>query len=197
YGFPATASAPERACDEARPLRVGFVGTLVWHKGAHVLIEAARLLRGSFELHLHGATGTFPDYSDRLRRDAAGLPVIFHDGFDGDSAAVFAGLDVLVVPSLWPENSPLVIHEAFMHGVPVVGARMGGIPGLVTHDVNGLLYDAFSAPALAECLQRLLDAPGLLTQLASRVPAVKSIEADALEWEARYHRLTHAAEVPA
>ena len=37
------------------------------------------------------------------------------------SREVYGTLDVLVVPSLWPENSPLVIHEAFMHGVTVVG----------------------------------------------------------------------------
>ena len=41
--------------------------------------------------------------------------------------AVLAAIDVLAVPSLWLENSPLVIHEAFLAGVPVVGARIGGI----------------------------------------------------------------------
>ena len=60
-------------------------------------------------------------------------------------------LDVLVVPSLWPENSPLVIHEAFMHGVAVVGAHLGGISDLLVEGVNGFTYEADPAPALAAC----------------------------------------------
>ncbi len=87
---------------------------------------------------------------------------------NAEAAAVYADIDVLVVPSLWPENSPLVIHEAFMAGVPVVGARQGGIPGLVTHDVNGLLYDAFSPSALAAALRTLIDDPERVRRLARR-----------------------------
>ena len=64
------------------------------------------------------------------RATPPGLAVRFAGAFDrGDVPRVYGDLDVLVVPSLWPENSPLVIHEAFMHGVAVVGARLGGIPG--------------------------------------------------------------------
>jgi glycosyltransferase involved in cell wall biosynthesis len=111
-------------------------------------------------------------------------------GFDeARIAEVYASLDVLVFSSLWPENSPLVIHEAFMAGVPVVGAREGGIPGLVTHGANGLLYDAYSPDDLAAALQRLRDEPALLGRFAAALPAVKSIEQDAAEWEAVYEGL--------
>ena len=106
-----------------------------------------------------------------------------------DVPRVYGELDVLVVPSLWPENSPLVIHEAFMHGVAVVGSRVGGIPELVTEGVNGFTYDAFSPAALAEVLQRFIDDPGLAVRLAERAPAVKSIQEDAAQWEARYASL--------
>lgn len=188
YGFPEARPLPRRAV--VPPVRIGFVGTLVWHKGAHVLLEAARALGGAHEIHVHGDTATFPDYTDRLRQEAAGLPVTFHGGFDQSRVAgVFAGLDVLVVPSLWPENSPLVIHEAFMHRVPVVGANVGGIPELVRDGVSGLLYDALSTPALAARLQSLIDRPGEVERLGAGVPPVKRIADDAREWEARYARL--------
>ena len=73
----------------------------------------------------------FPEYAAGLRAQAAGLPVRFMGAFDRERTAdVYAQIDVLVVPSLWLENSPLVIHEAFMAGVPVVGARIGGIADL-------------------------------------------------------------------
>ena len=184
---------PVSGHSSAAPLRIGFVGTVVWHKGVHVLLEAARGLSGTFQIHVHGDLAVWPGYSERLRRMAAGLPVVFHGGFGDDGrAAVYGALDVLVVPSLWPENSPLVIHEAFLHGVAVVAARVGGIPGLVTDGTDGLLYDAFSSDALRAALQRFIDDASLAAGFGSRAPAVKTIEEDAREWEARYATLRGA-----
>ena len=115
------------------------------------------------------------------------MPVTFHGGFDRASTAlVYDNLDVLVVASLWPENSPLVIHEAFMHGVPVVGADIGGIAGLVVDGVNGLLYDAFSTDALRGALQRTIDEPALLDLMSAARTRVKPIADDAREWDSRY-----------
>jgi len=191
YGF----AQPERVprTRVGRPITFGFVGTLAWHKGAHVLIEAARLLRGTFEILVAGDPNVGPEYAARLEREAHGLPIRFTGPFEQHTAPqIYVNLDVLVVPSLWLENSPLVIHEAFMHGVAVVGSRLGGIPDLVTDHVNGLLFTAGSGPALAAALQRFIDEPDLAGHLAARAPAVKSIAADACEWEGRYERVLRA-----
>jgi glycosyltransferase involved in cell wall biosynthesis len=192
YGFPPLAAAGARvARDPQAPLAIGFVGTLVWHKGVHVLLKAAALLpRDRFEIHVFGSLDTFPDYVASLRRLAEGLPVRFRGGFESrDAARVYAELDVLVVSSLWPENSPLVIHEAFQAGVPVVGACVGGIPALLEEGRAGLLYDAHSPADLARALTSLLDSRERLVGLATRIPAVKPIEQDAAEWEAIYTEL--------
>jgi glycosyltransferase involved in cell wall biosynthesis len=198
YGFvrpvlrPAASRPPER---DRVPVRIGFVGTLVWHKGLHVLIDAARQLpAGTFELEVWGALDTFPEYTATLKTMARGLPVHFRGAFqNGHGADVYSRFDLLVVPSLWPENSPLVIHEAFMAGVPVVGARIGGIPELVTDGVDGVLYDAASPDALAEALRGLILRPDRLAQMADRPPRVKSIEEDARDWERRYESLVNEA----
>lgn len=196
YGFEPAATTPRQ---QVRVLRIGFVGTLVWHKGPHVLLEALqRLSAGSdslrFTAHLFGDLTTFPLYADRLEKMARGLPVTFEGRFDRHRVSeVYANLDVLVVPSLWPENSPLVIHEAFQHGVAVVGSRIGGISDLVQDQVNGLLYDPFSADALAIALRRLLEDRDLLTRLVSAAPAVKAIVDDAREWEERYERVLESS----
>jgi glycosyltransferase involved in cell wall biosynthesis len=198
YGFvqPAPGPAvPARAEGDRPPVRIGFVGTLVWHKGLHVLLEAARQLPADmYELEVWGARDTFPDYTALLRKMARGLPVRFCGAFrNGQGADVYGRFDVLVVPSLWPENSPLVIHEAHMAGVPVVAARIGGIPELVADGVNGVLYDPASPAALAEALRSLVLTPGQITRLAGRAPAVKSIADDARDWEQRYETLVNEA----
>ena len=186
YGFRRFASPP-RATVGSR-LRLGFVGSIVWHKGLHVLLEAVQGLTSSdWELRIFGDTDVSPGYASSLRAQATGLPVHFMGAFDHDDAGlVFAGIDVLVVPSLWLENSPLVIHEAFMAGVPVVGSRIGGTADLVRHGETGLLYDPSSSDALCETLQLLVSDRSRVRQLSSAQPVVKTIEADARQWERVY-----------
>jgi glycosyltransferase involved in cell wall biosynthesis len=101
-----------------------------------------------------------------------------------------------VVPSLWLENSPLVIHEAFQAGVPVVGSRMGGTVDLVRHGEWGLLYEAESPESLAGALGSILADRRVLDQWIARLPDVKSIAEDAREWEETYQQLV-AASAPA
>ncbi|MBN2104188.1 glycosyltransferase family 4 protein [bacterium] len=66
----------------------------------------------------------------------------------------------VVVPSEWYENSPLVIYESFAMGKPVIGAKIGGIPELIEHEVTGLLFTAGDVQALGASIQSLLSDPG-------------------------------------
>jgi len=193
YGF-APLPRAERGKTTGR-LRIGFVGTLVWHKGLHVLLDAvSRLPADTFELLIHGDTRMFPEYVADLRRRAAGLPVRFAGTFDAAQApSVYAGLDLLVVPSLWLENSPLVIHEAFQAGIPVVGARIGGIVGLIHDGLAGRLYDPESPAELAAVLQSVIDDPAQLARWARHLPPVTSIADDAREWDGIYATLASPA----
>jgi glycosyltransferase involved in cell wall biosynthesis len=195
YGFRSVPAVPRSQSDT---VRFGFVGTLAWHKGAHVLLDAVKHLRGDFRVILFGDPAVSPLYSADLQRAVDGFPVRFAGPFEGAHlAGSYAQIDVLVVPSLWPENSPLVIHEAFMHGAAVVAARIGGIPELVTDGVNGFLYDRTNATELAACLQRFVDDRFLARRLAARARAVKRIEEDASEWERRYDAVRQPREVVA
>jgi glycosyltransferase involved in cell wall biosynthesis len=193
YGFVPLARRGTRTAPPAR-LRIGYVGTLVWHKGVHALIDAVRRLpSSSYELKIFGDVHVFPRYVADLRRRADGLPVRFMGKFDErDTADVYRQFDVLVVPSLWLENSPLVIHEAFMAGVPVVGARIGGIADLVEDGRTGLLYDPAEAGALAAALRSLLDKPQRLQDLGVGVQTrtrVRSMAEDAEAWNALYDQV--------
>jgi glycosyltransferase involved in cell wall biosynthesis len=191
YGFVPFVPPSRNGNGHGGKLRFGYVGTLVWHKGVHVLLEAVcGLPAGSYELKIFGNPDVFPDYTAELRERASGLPVQFMGAFDRDCVAdAYKQLDVLVVPSLWLENSPLVIHEAFMAGLPVVGARIGGIADLVAHGRTGLLYEPHSRTELHDALRGLIEHPQELSALAASVKAethVRSIGDDARAWNDTY-----------
>ncbi len=165
-GHPGYGSTPP--CRGEGPLRVGFIGTLAEHKGPHLLIAAVRLLvQAPIELKIYGRAADFPDYSAALQTQADGDDRIrFLGTFPNEHIGeIFAGIDVLAIPSLWYENSPLVIASAQAFGCPVVATDLEGISEVVTHEGNGLLFDLGDVEGLATALQRLLREPDLLMRL--------------------------------
>ena len=174
-------------------LRIGFLGSLMVSKAPHVLLEAFALLpRGAATVTLYGAPVAY--HGDNSYRQAL-VPLLARSGVrlagpiaHQAVARTLADLDVLVVPSIWPENSPLVIREAFLAGVPVVASRIGGILELVQDGVNGLLFEAGNAEDLRRVLQRFIDEPALLSALRSGMPPVRTIEDDVRQTRTFYEQ---------
>ena len=81
----------------------------------------------------------------------------------------------MVLPSVWFENSPNVILEAFASRTPVVVSRLGGMAELVVNGENGFHFDAGNAQDLASVLQRFVDQPGLAETLGNASPRVKTV----------------------
>jgi glycosyltransferase involved in cell wall biosynthesis len=174
------------------PLRVGYVGQIAWHKGVHVLFEAMRRMPGApLTVRVYGDTGPFPEYSKRLRWLGTQDGRIELAGVYGrqEVSRVLRGLDVIVVPSLWYENSPNVILEAFAHRIPVITSNLGGMAELVNDGENGLLFKAGDPDGLAWQLRRLLEDPHLLPKLRSGIGPVKSVGQEMDELEAIYRRV--------
>ena len=174
-------------------LRIGFVGSLADHKGAHVLIEALRALPEDLpiEVALYGRLDEAPEYVERLRRRAAGDErVRFHGTFSNDRIGqVLAGIDVLVVPSIWYENSPLVVYSAQAARIPLVASDVPGLRESVEHGVNGLLFEMGNAGALADIIRRLAGDRALLENLRQNAVSPKSIVQYVDELEALYGEL--------
>ena len=150
------------------PLRVGYLGQIKPAKGVHVAVQALRHLpAGTANLTIWGDALRERNYVQEIRRMANGDAHITFGGTyaRADLARVMQSLDVVVVPSLWYENSPNVILEAFGHHVPVVASNFGGMAELVQHGRNGLTFEMGNAQDLARQLQRLIDVPDLLTEL--------------------------------
>lgn len=152
------------------PVRVvGFAGALEPHKGPHRLLEAARMLGSRVQLRLAGAA-TDAAYEQRLRELANGLDVQFVGRVAASAMPKFMSeLDLLVVPSQWPENLPIVVLEAYASGLPVIAARVGGIAEIVP---GHALFDYQRPEQLTERLRNWIDHP----QAFASLPAVSTAE---------------------
>ena len=197
YGFDSEPFASARRIPPVSPLRVGFLGSLMISKGPHLLLEAVRRLpKDVVSVAIYGAHTPYhgdDSYRDRLEPLLSQQNVVLHGPLPhAEVPQALSALDVLVVPSIWPENSPLVIHEAFLAGVPIVASNAGGIPELVTHEVSGLLFRAGDADDLARALMKLVGNSALLRTLREGIPAVRSIDTDVGELRAMYQR-THTS----
>lgn len=182
--------APEacRSEDPMRPFTIGFIGTLRSHKGAHFLLEAASHLPAgtNARIQIHGDRATDPAYVeslDKLAR-ASVVPVTFEGAFSENRfGRVLAGLDVVVVPSLWMENRPLVLLSSLLARKPVVVTDQPGLTCEVVHGENGLVVPPDDAGALAQSLYRLAQDTRLREHLTNhpRRPVRMETYIDALQ----------------
>jgi len=161
-----------------QPFRLGYIGTLAPHKGCHVLIEAFHALpAGSAVLNIYGDMEDFPDYVHMLQTLASRCENVHFCGTfpNSEICRVMEDIDVLTVPSLWYENTPLVIYSAQDARCPLVASDLPGLSEVIEHEVNGLLFDAGNVGALAETLLRLIRNPELIGQLSEQAQEPKSI----------------------
>lgn len=171
----------------ARPLKVGFIGSLLPQKGVHVLVRALQSFgRDQIEGHLFGSGPKA--YEDMLHEiDAKGL-VKFHGRYDVQQLPeLLKHVDVVVIPSIWEDCAPLVVAEALAARCPVVGSRIGGIPDFVDEGKTGFLVDPRNAPGLASALFQFVRDPGLLGRMQRNILAPRGFDAYLDELVGHYH----------
>lgn len=174
-------------------LRIGFIGTLSEPKGAHVLVEAIRLIpqETSIKVKLYGKLDDFPSYVEKLIDISNRDPRIEFCGTfpNNEIGKVFEDIDVLVVPSIWYENTPLVIYSAQAACCPVIASDLDGIAEAVHHGDNGLLFPPGNASALANLIRSLLQNPAVLKKLEKNARVPKSMSTYATELVAIYDEI--------
>ena len=163
-----------RSRPKGEPFTFGYIGTHIPAKGIHDLIRAFGDVAGEPLLRIWGRprgqdTEALRDLAQSLPTGTADrvewLPEYRNQDIIGD---VFERVDAIVVPSIWVENSPLVIHEAQQARVPVITAAAGGMAEYVRHEINGLLFEHRSRRSLTDQMQRLSHEPDLARRLGER-----------------------------
>lgn len=131
---------PPQSYEVSYPLQVLFVGRLSKEKGVDRLIKAVQNIDG---LHLDVVGGGNLEKALEKRVKNDGIRNVEVHGFlpEKEKWAFYAKSDVVVLPSLWPEVSPLVVMEAMSKGSVVLVTNLGGARELVDNGVNGFILE--------------------------------------------------------
>ena len=179
-----------------------FFGHINKFKGATVVLDAsARLSQAGVghSLTLHGSAAyQTPETLDLFARSLNAAPDAVHRGAYArdEHPTLIADVDWVVVPSVWWENAPLVIQEAFAHGRPVICSNVGGMAESVRNDTDGLHFARGDARSLSQTMRRAIEQPGLWQQLVDGIVPPRTIQETADEHLALYTTLISAANMP-
>ena len=179
--------------------RFAFFGHLNPFKGALVAIEAARRLADRTDepisLTLHGASDYQTDaFKAELAKATEKAPFLNLRGRYGrdDMASLMADADWVIMPSIWWENAPLVIQEAFHHKRPVICSGIGGMAESVRNGIDGLWFRPGDAVQLSEKMEAALD-PDLWNRMVSGIEKPRTMQQAAEDHVALYHTVMKEA----
>lgn len=173
---------PRELAAEGTRNRFAFFGQVNEFKGIDVLLQALAAMkkteRRRLSVEIHAANlelqeEKFREKIERLRAPLMGEGVVRWAGAynPGDLPRRMSKIDWVLVPSVWWENSPMVIQEAFVHGRPVICSGIGGMAEKVRDGVDGLHVDVGNPLDWADTLLRAAGTPGLWERLRAGIRA--------------------------
>jgi glycosyltransferase involved in cell wall biosynthesis len=181
HGFPPATPVP--APDRDPRNRFAFFGVMTPFKGIDVALRAMERLGPGFDARLWVHGSHYSEQPEALRQEldrlfeATAATVTWAGPYDHDRdlPRLMSEVDWVVVPSVWWENSPLVIREAFQHGRPVICSDIGGMAEKVRHGVDGLHFRVGDPASLAETIERAAMTPRLWYRLRDGIAPVKTM----------------------
>ena len=155
----------------------GFVGGIIKHKGVHVLVDAfINIPEDKAELRIYGSYNPNSKYIRELLSKIKEKRNIKFMGRFEDVKHPYSEIDVLVFPSIWYENCPLVLAEARATKTPVIASNLGAIPEFVKDGKTGLLFKPGDSNDLYEKIIQIIENPKLIDEFKQNITPPKSIK---------------------
>jgi glycosyltransferase involved in cell wall biosynthesis len=177
-------------------ITIGYLSSMNPHKGAHILLNTfMKVNPENIRIKIYGDPSASPHYFKILQNIVKGHPNIeFCGGYQyEDMPEIFDGIDMIAVPSVWWENSPLVLLRAMAHNVPAVVSDLGGLTEIVTngHDsftftVDDAGLETGTSTDLSEIIRKIDKDPQILNELKANITSPPRIEEEAFEYECLY-----------
>lgn len=167
--------------------RFGFFGQINPFKGIETLLRAIRLLPQQtrkemvLEIHGEGCGELAKDHENKIRREYGNLlkegTVRWMGAYGPEQIpARMAGVDWVLMPSVWWENSPVVIQEAFACGRPVIASNLGGMAEKVRDMIDGILVEPGNPQAWLDVILECSKNQSLWSRLRGNISAPVSID---------------------
>ena len=175
---------PEESSSQTLETRFAVLGQISRRKGTLVLLDAVRLLpkrlRKTIRIEIHGSTQYAEDgfqiQFEKAMSEFEGTVTACGPYVSKDVTGIIRRNGWLIVPSIWWENSPTVIQEAFAAGRPVICSDIGGMAEKVIHGVSGIHFRVSNAADLASRIEECATNPDLWKRLCAGVPQPPTID---------------------
>lgn len=156
--------------DGTSKITIGFIGQISHHKGVHILMDAFRKIPAAkMRLLVWGPHDQDANYFAQIRDASLNCDVTFCGTFESSSTAdILSEIDVLVIPSTWYENSPLILLQALASHTPVIVSDVEGMTEFVQHGINGFHFKRGSSDSLYSFLRLFVDDSDLSKAMSSR-----------------------------
>jgi glycosyltransferase involved in cell wall biosynthesis len=170
-----------------------FIGSIAFHKGVHVLIKAFRKVPNrNIKLKIFGASARDQlEYFKTVQAQAQGDDRIeFRGTFKIETLPeIMKDTSMMVIPSTYYENYPLVLLISLAYNVPAIVSNIGGMPELIKEDLNGFLFEMGDSEALANIIKRIAKKPEILEEKRKNIVKPSRNEEEAKSYENIYEKL--------
>jgi glycosyltransferase involved in cell wall biosynthesis len=170
-------------------LNIAFIGSLTPSKGPQIVIEAVTRLAPSVPIRLHvWGAALKAEFLDHLRRVAGNdARILFRGTFPQEQFAdVLRDMDILAIPSLWYENTPLTALSGLAARRILVASDIGGLSSLIRHGQNGFLFPPGDVLALVDLFATLARDKRVLAKMARAITPPGTVRAYVDEIESCY-----------
>lgn len=157
-----------KALRPTEKITIGYIGQIAPHKGLHILLEAVSQLDCSrFDLRIWGPEAQDAVYVEGIREKMVGLPAIMEGTFNLErTREILDAIDVLVIPSTWYENSPLILLQALATHTPCVVSDVLGMTEFGEDGISGFAFKRSDPGSLYRVLLNFIDDSDLARRMS-------------------------------
>lgn len=156
-------------------LTFGFLGNITPFKGLDILLKAFDEPIENAKLDIHGICGP-ASIKETLNRFCEKEWISYQGPYAPDAVPeILKTIDILVVPSIWWENSPLVMHEAAKMGVPIIATNIGGMKEFIEKH-GGIGFERDNYKDLRRIIENLTTDRVLLKKIIPDSSLIRDID---------------------
>jgi rhamnosyltransferase len=152
-------------------LVLAYLGNITPVKGADVLLRELKYVSHKQNIRMlfcgKVLDRVYQSKLETLAKEYPDVDIMFKGPYKGNDQLkeILADVHLVVFPSIWEENHPLVIREALLHGVPVICSSLGGAPEAIEDGINGFVFNPYAEGDLTAKINLILEEPAILEKI--------------------------------